>query len=70
MWPSGLRRRIKAPISSEPWVQIPSQPLFIKFLINMWIYSVMVITSDSESDNPGSNPGRSNAYTIFIVTNV
>ncbi len=68
MWPSGLRRRIKAPISSEAWVQIPSQPLFIKFLINLWIYSVMVITSDSESDNPGSNPGRSNAYAFFKVT--
>ncbi len=58
MWPSGLRRRIKAPISSE--VQ--------NCLINLWIYNVMVITSDSESDNPGSNPGRSDAYIIFKVT--
>src|SRR4029434_376011 len=26
-WPSGLRRWIKAPVSSEAWVQIPPLPL-------------------------------------------
>ena len=27
-WPSGLRRWIKAPISSEAWVRIPLQTIF------------------------------------------
>ena len=26
-WPSGLRRQVKALVSSEAWVQIPLQPL-------------------------------------------
>ena len=32
-WPSGLRRWIKAPVSSEAWVQIPPLPvnIFTKF---------------------------------------
>ena len=31
-WPSGLRRWIKAPVSSEAWVQIPPLPMiFFKF---------------------------------------
>lgn len=26
-WPSGLRRWIKAPVSSEAWVQVPPLPV-------------------------------------------
>ena len=30
----------------------------------MWSYSVMVITKDSESFNPGSSPGRT--FFVFL----
>ena len=30
-WPSGLRRWIKAPISSGAWVRIPLQSIFFDF---------------------------------------
>ena len=33
----------------------------------MRTYSVMVITADSESANPGSNPGRSIYYIVYII---
>ena len=28
VWPSGLRRWFKAPVSSEAWVRIPPLPFF------------------------------------------
>ena len=30
-----------------------------------WSYSVMVITVDFESTNPGSNPGRTSFFVLF-----
>ena len=40
---------------------------------NEWSYGVMVSTLDSESSDPGSNPGRTSLCTIllvFFVTNI
>ena len=31
-WPSGLRRQVKALVSSEAWVQIPLQPVTMSVL--------------------------------------
>ena len=35
-WPSGLRRWIKAPISSEAWVRIPLQTIFYIFVTHIF----------------------------------
>ena len=32
-----------------------------------WSYGVMVSTLDSESSDPGSNPGRTSLYTTFLL---
>ena len=38
------------------------------FSTSVWSYSVMVITLDFESSDPGSNPGRTSFYFSFKVT--
>ena len=36
----------------------------------IWSYSVMVITLDSESSDPGSSPGRTfHSYSFFLAFN-
>lgn len=42
-WPSGLRRRFKAPVSSEAWVRIPPLPIvfqILTFTFDLMIYAV------------------------------
>ena len=33
----------------------------------MWSYSVMVITLDFESSDPGSNPGRTSSFFVYFI---
>ena len=39
----------------------------LKMRTNRWSYGVVVSTSDSESGNPGSSPGRTTFFSTFIV---
>ena len=41
-WPSGLRRWIKAPVSSEAWVRIPLLPFFLEFKLLIFFIVVTV----------------------------
>ena len=45
-WPSGLRRQVKALISSEARVQIPSQPNIINFFYAKITVNLSVPTFD------------------------
>lgn len=46
-WPSGLRRQVKALVSSEAWVQIPLQPYkaHLAQTVERWPFKPMVVGS-------------------------
>ena len=57
VWPSGLRRWIKAPVSQEAWVQIPQLPFYsINHLIMWWCYIMQTCTELYRNLTPRSHP--------------
>ena len=76
-WPSGLRRQVKALVSSEAWVQIPLQPflslslsLSLSFSLSLGFFSFSFRVHSAEYQagtcklelSPPSSDGRALAF--------
>ncbi len=58
-WPSGLRRQVKALISSEARVRIPSQPIYIYYFIHTHARIHILVHNQL---SPLSSEGRALAF--------
>ena len=61
-----MEARVQTPLSSHllvPIALVHALMLSVPHLLSSRSHSVAVSTSDSESDNPGSSPGRTNLFT-------